>query len=200
MATPTRACAYYRFSDDRQENSISRQRSQVEPYAAKNGYIIVKTYSDEGIPGDEEKRRKGFMQMMADAQQGRFAVILCDDRDRLGRWDSITSGYYVYQLRSAGVRLETVAQGRIKWDDFASRIVDAVLAESKKLESQATSRRVITQMLQMARRPHPLRPARGEGSRLRQAAGGRGPRQGAGRAPHLPPLCREGIQPRHGSQ
>jgi DNA invertase Pin-like site-specific DNA recombinase len=151
MTVPTRACAYYRFSDDRQENSIARQRSQVEPYAAKNGYVIVKEYEDLGIPGDEEKRRKGFNQMMADAQRGQFAVILCDDRDRWMRADSITSGHYVYLLRSAGVRLETVAQGRIDWNSFASRIIDSVLAEAKKLESQATSRRVISRMLLMAK-------------------------------------------------
>jgi DNA invertase Pin-like site-specific DNA recombinase len=151
MTSPARAAAYYRFSDDRQENSIARQRSQVEPYAAKNGYQIVKEYSDEGIPGDEEKKRKGFMAMIADAQLGHFQVILCDDKDRYARFDSLTSGYYAKILRDAGVRLETVAQGRILWDSFAARVIDAVLAEAKKLESQATSRRVITRMLQMAR-------------------------------------------------
>jgi DNA invertase Pin-like site-specific DNA recombinase len=151
MTQPQRAACYYRMSDDKQENSIARQRAQVEPYAARQVYIIVKEYEDLGIAGDEEKKRKGFMQMMADAQRGQFAVILCDDRDRWMRADSITSGHYVYQLRNAGVRLETVAQGRIKWDDFASRIIDSVLAESKKLESQANSRRVISRMLLMAR-------------------------------------------------
>jgi site-specific DNA recombinase len=152
MTTPQRAAAYYRYSDDRQENSIARQRSQVEPYAAKNGYQIVKVYSDEGIPGDEEKKRKAFMQMLADAQQRQFQVILCDDKDRFARLDSINYGYYVKPLRDLGIKLVTVAQGDIKWDSFSARITDAVLQEAKKLESQATSRRVISQILAMARR------------------------------------------------
>jgi DNA invertase Pin-like site-specific DNA recombinase len=139
------------MSDEKQENSIARQRAQVEPYAAKNGYQIVKEYVDEGIPGDEERKRKAFMQMLAEAQQRQFQVILCDDKDRFARLDSINYGYYVKPLRDLGIKLVTVAQGVIKWDSFSARITDAVLQEAKKLESQATSRRVISRMLMMAR-------------------------------------------------
>jgi site-specific DNA recombinase len=139
------------MSDDKQENSIDRQRSQVEPLAARGGYEIVTVYTDEGIAGDEEEKRKGFTRMIQDAAAGRFSVILCDDKDRLGRFDSITQGYYVHQLRRAGVRVVTVAQGALDWDSFAGRITDAVLQEAKKLESLATSRRVATRMLMMAK-------------------------------------------------
>ena len=64
-----RAVAYYRMSDDKQENSIERQKSQVIPYSVRHGYEIVREYVDEGIAGDEEKKRKAFMRMLADAQQ-----------------------------------------------------------------------------------------------------------------------------------
>jgi DNA invertase Pin-like site-specific DNA recombinase len=149
---PTRAVAYYRMSDDKQENSIDRQKSQVIPYATRKDYEIVRDYIDEGIAGDEEAKRKAFMRMLADAQQLQdFEVILCDDKDRFGRFDSITQGFYVKPLRDARVRLETVAQGRIDWSSFAGRITDAVLQEARKLESQANSRRVLTRMLTMAR-------------------------------------------------
>jgi site-specific DNA recombinase len=146
------AAAYYRYSDDRQEDSIERQRSQVEPYALKHGYKIVKEYTDEGISGDREQKRKAFMQMIADAPRGDFTVILCDDQDRFGRFDSITQGYYAKILRDARVRLETVAQGKIDWNSFAGRITGAVTQEAKAMEAKATSRRVIGWMLQMARR------------------------------------------------
>jgi len=36
-AKPAKAVAYYRMSTDKQEDSIERQRSQVVPYAARNG-------------------------------------------------------------------------------------------------------------------------------------------------------------------
>jgi site-specific DNA recombinase len=91
------------------------------------------------------------MRMLKDAQRGEFKVILCDDKDRFARFDSITQGYYVKRLRDAGVRLETVAQGVVDWGSFAGRITAAILDEAKKIESQANSRRVITRMLLMAR-------------------------------------------------
>jgi DNA invertase Pin-like site-specific DNA recombinase len=139
------------MSTDRQEDSIERQRSQVEPYAARNGLVIVREYIDEGIAGDEERRRKAFQDMLRDAGRGDFRAILCDDKDRFGRFDSITYGYYVKPLRDAGICLETVAQGRIDWSSFSGRITDAILQEAKKVESQATSRRVMTRMLMMAK-------------------------------------------------
>jgi hypothetical protein len=52
---PEPIVAYYRMSDDKQENSIERQRSQVEPYATRHGYVIVRKYVDEGeLPAPEE--------------------------------------------------------------------------------------------------------------------------------------------------
>jgi DNA invertase Pin-like site-specific DNA recombinase len=151
MAKLIDVAAYYRMSDDKQENSIERQRSQVEPYAARSGYRIVAEYIDEGIPGDEVDRREDFKRLLADAQCKRFSVILCDDKDRFGRFDSIDYGYYVKPLRDAKVRLETVAQGRIDWNSFAGRITDAVTQEAKKQEVQALSRRVLTEMLRLAK-------------------------------------------------
>src|SRR5262245_42651552 len=100
MSTPIRAAAYYRMSTDKQEDSIERQRSQVEPSAARNGYRIVRDYVDEGIAGDEEEKRKAFMQMPKDAQRAQSDRILGDDKDRFGRFASITLGYYVKPLRT----------------------------------------------------------------------------------------------------
>jgi DNA invertase Pin-like site-specific DNA recombinase len=147
MPQPVRAAAYYRMSDDRQENSINRQRSQVIPYAKKHGYEITQEYTDEGIPGDQIARRREFQRMLRDAQAGRFEAILCDDKDRFGRFDAIDLGEVVAPLRRKGVWLETVAQGRIDWNTFAGRITDAILQEAKNLESDALSRRVLSSQL-----------------------------------------------------
>jgi DNA invertase Pin-like site-specific DNA recombinase len=147
MTEPTRAGAYYRMSDDRQENSIERQHSQVEPYARAKGYVIVREYIDLGITGSEVAKRKEFQRMLRDAQAGAFEVILCDDKDRFGRFDSIDSGEIVAPLRRKGVRLDTVAQGLVDWESFSGRITDAVLQEAKRLEQEAISRRTLTDQL-----------------------------------------------------
>jgi DNA invertase Pin-like site-specific DNA recombinase len=139
--------AYYRMSDDRQENSIERQRFQVEAYARMHGFRIVREYIDLGISGDEITKRKEFQRMLRDAQAGLFQAILCDDKDRFGRYDSIDSGEIIAPLRRKGIFLETVAQGRIDWETFSGRITEAVLQEAKRMEQQAISRRVLSSQL-----------------------------------------------------
>jgi site-specific DNA recombinase len=139
------------MSDDRQENSIERQKSQVEPYALRQGYDLVRTYEDLGIAGDEVARRKDFARMLKDAAAGQFDVILCDDKDRFGRFDSIDYGEVVAPLRRAGVRLETVAQGAVDWNTLAGRMMDQMVQEFKAAESKTNSRRVMTRMLLLAK-------------------------------------------------
>jgi DNA invertase Pin-like site-specific DNA recombinase len=148
---PIDAAAYYRMSDDRQENSIARQQSQVVPYAAAHNYRIVCTYTDLGISGSEITKRKDFQRMLRDAQTGAFQAILCDDKDRFGRFDSIDLGEVVAPLRRKGVWVDTVANGKVDWESFSGRITDAVLQEAKNLEQDAISRRVLTDALPLAR-------------------------------------------------
>jgi DNA invertase Pin-like site-specific DNA recombinase len=42
----TRPVAYYRMSNDKQEDSISKQQAQVRAHAAKHNYQIVREYAD----------------------------------------------------------------------------------------------------------------------------------------------------------
>jgi DNA invertase Pin-like site-specific DNA recombinase len=126
------AVAYYRMSTDRQETSIPAQREAVKAYAKRHGYRIVREYKDEGISGDDTDKRLQFQRMRSDAgERGDFRVVLCWDQDRFGRFDTLDAGYWIKPFRDAGVRLETIAQGRIDWDDFAGRIVYAVQQEGK---------------------------------------------------------------------
>jgi hypothetical protein len=74
---PVPAVAYYPMSDGKQENSIERQRSQVEAHAARQGYVILREYVDEGLAGDEEEKRKGFMRPIRDAATLRDFQVIC---------------------------------------------------------------------------------------------------------------------------
>lgn len=126
-----RVATYVRMSTNRQEQSPAQQRTAIEAHAAKHGYQIVKEYSDLGVSGTSVDKRRGFKQMHADALAGKFDRILCFDRSRFGRLDSIESGRWIAPLREAGVELETIAEGVSNWNDFGGRVIDAVLSESK---------------------------------------------------------------------
>src|SRR4051794_16227815 len=146
------AVAYYRMSTDRQEASIPTQREAVEKLARQRGYVVVREYLDEGISGDDTERRLAFRRMIDDAGRlADFDAVLCWDQDRFGRFDPLEAGYWIKPLRDAGVWLETVAQGRIDWENFAGRIVYAVQQEGKHAFLRDLSRVVTRSMLRAAR-------------------------------------------------
>jgi DNA invertase Pin-like site-specific DNA recombinase len=157
MSAPEPAATYYRMSTDKQEDSIERQRSQVEPYAQKNGFRLVAEYADPGIAGDEFDSRPGFQRLLKDAKAGKFRVILADELSRISRQeviDFVTK--VVYPLREAGVRLVTADLGPVAWDTVVDLILLTVRQGQSAEEPIKTSRRIITQMLQKARAGHYL--------------------------------------------
>ncbi len=137
------AVTYVRMSDGKQEASPGQQRAELAKLAERCGFKILREYFDEGISGDATSKRKAFLQMHRDACNGRdFDAILAWDQDRFGRFDSIEAGYWIKPLRDAGVRLVTVAQGPIDWNDFTGRIIYSIQQEGKNAYLRDLSRNV----------------------------------------------------------
>lgn len=126
------AVAYLRRSTSRQEKSLDDQRTEIVRYAALHGYRILRWYQDDGISGDATECRDGFLALHQAACNGRdFDVVLVWDQDRFGRFDSMEAGYWIHPLRKAGVRLESVTEGPINWDDFTGRVMYSLKQEGK---------------------------------------------------------------------
>jgi hypothetical protein len=87
------------MSSNRQEKSIPAQRVEVQAYAVKNGYAIIREYRDEGISGDATERRLEFQRKLHECVQLRdVKAVLRWDQDRFGRFDQIEGGNW---MRSA---------------------------------------------------------------------------------------------------
>jgi DNA invertase Pin-like site-specific DNA recombinase len=125
------AVMYLRMSKLAQDKSISEQREELLKLAERKGYHVLREYVDPGISGDETERRVQFLQMREDVSTGEFSIVLCWDQDRFGRFDLLEAGYWITPFRNAGVRLETVAQGEIDWNDFAGRMIYGIQQEAK---------------------------------------------------------------------
>jgi len=126
------AAGYLRRSTSKQEKSLAEQKAEILTYAAEHGYQIVSWYIDDGISGDATEKRLDFQRMIADASGRRdFEAILCWDQDRFGRFDSMEAGYWIHPLRKAGVKLVTVADGPVDWEDFSGRMVYSIKQEGK---------------------------------------------------------------------
>jgi DNA invertase Pin-like site-specific DNA recombinase len=145
-----RVATYIRMSTGRQEHSPARQREAIAAHAAKHGYAIVREYADLAVSGDKAERRPQFLEMIADATSGEFDRILCFDRARFGRFDSLELGKWCCPLRDAGVALETVADGLVDWNSFGGRIVDAVQQEGKHTQLVDLARNTVTGLTRKA--------------------------------------------------
>ena len=83
-----KVCLYVRVSTQTQttENQIQALREVAE----RSGHDIVKIYSDDGISGSKGREdRPALDQMMKDAVNRQFEIVMCWSIDRLGR--SITN-------------------------------------------------------------------------------------------------------------
>jgi DNA invertase Pin-like site-specific DNA recombinase len=103
---------------------VADQIKHVTPYAEAHGYNILRWYADDGISGDDTKNRAAFKRMVADAQsRGDFVAIVCWNQKRFGRFDPTEAGYWVFQLREAGVYLVTTDKGRVDWDTLHGQLI-----------------------------------------------------------------------------
>ena len=79
-----RACIYAGVSTTSQ--SVERQVRELEDVAAKNDWVIVDTYIDNGISGSKGRdKRPELDRMMKDAIKRKFDVVMISSIDRLGR-------------------------------------------------------------------------------------------------------------------
>lgn len=141
------AVSYIRMSTDDQVGSPDQQRDAVAKLADRHGYRIVDEYFDPGISGDEIEKRPAFQKMIKDAQKDRFQAILCWDQDRFGRFNIFRAGTVITPLMDAGVRLLTVAQGPIDWEDAAGQLVYMVNQQQKHTFLRDLGRNVLRGML-----------------------------------------------------
>jgi site-specific DNA recombinase len=126
------AVGYVRMSSKQQDASPEQQRAEITKLAERLGYNLIRWYFDPGITGDDTRKRKQFLRMMHDAENKRdFAVIVCWDQDRFGRFDSVEAGRWIFPLREAGIWLATVAQGVVDWNTFQGRLIYSVQQEGK---------------------------------------------------------------------
>jgi site-specific DNA recombinase len=142
---------YFRMSRDTQDKSIPRQRSEVLPHCQRQGYRVVAEHQDEGISGSEVERRPGLQKLLALAKARQIDGVVVDDLDRLARLDLLELGVLLSPLRKAGVWVESVAQGRMNYNDMAGRLMLGISGEAKRTEQLATARRVLTAHVERAR-------------------------------------------------
>ena len=107
------AAQYVRMSTDHQRYSTENQAEIIAAYAARRGFVIVRTYADEGRSGLSIAGRDSLKQLITDVQEGRadFEAILVYDISRWGRFqDADESAYYEFICRERGINIHYCAE------------------------------------------------------------------------------------------
>ena len=102
-----RVVAYCRVSTDStdQANSLENQKGYFERNINSNDdWNLIKIYADEGITGTSTKKRKQFNQMIKDAENGKFDIILTKEVSRFAR-NTVDALNYTRKLKSMGIEV-----------------------------------------------------------------------------------------------
>lgn len=97
---------YLRMSTERQEYSLLHQSEAIDRYAARNGFLVVKSYTDEARTGVTFQNRKGLQDLIQDVVQGlaTYKAVLVYDVSRWGRFqDTDEAAHYEFLCKSAGI-------------------------------------------------------------------------------------------------
>ncbi len=109
---PSRVALYARYSSDLQRDaSIEDQLRLCREHAAKQGWEVADSYTDRAMSG-ASMLRPGLQELLADAGNRRFDLILTEGLDRLSRDQEDTARIFK-QLNFAGVKLWTIAEGEV---------------------------------------------------------------------------------------
>jgi hypothetical protein len=107
-----RAVIYHRVASAQSAGaSFERQRQSSEEYLRKCGYRLVETYADVGKSG-LTAARVGYQQMIRDAEQGLFDVVVADGIQRYARSHSLLFQLH-RNLNELGVQLHSADRGLI---------------------------------------------------------------------------------------
>ncbi|WP_369016104.1 recombinase family protein [Armatimonas sp.] len=106
-----KAAIYLRCSSDDQRegdfSTIDVQRELNLAHLADKSWSLAGAYSDEGRTGTNLKRA-GWKQLLADAQEKKFEVVVITYMSRLGRGDSFVIAQW--ELQKYGVKVEMVKE------------------------------------------------------------------------------------------
>lgn len=104
-----KAAIYARFSSDRQnESSIEQQVRAVLDYAKRNGFAVVKTYSDSAISGGTYER-EGLQELIFDSRKLGFDAVIVWNFDRLARSRKIAMQIRE-SMKENGIELISITQ------------------------------------------------------------------------------------------
>lgn len=140
----TKCAGYVRVSTIEQIDGLSlqAQRDLITRYAKEHGMELVGIYADEGVSAAKSlEKRTGILNLVADAERGKFGVILFKD---VTRWSRNAAQYYRVQERldKAGVGWIAIEQPYLETVTPTGRFQVSIMLGTSQLEAEQTGQRI----------------------------------------------------------
>lgn len=151
-----RVVCLYRVSTKMQvdaDGDISLQRKACLEYINKQpGWVLINEYYERGVSGfrTKFKERDILEQILEDAANKKFDVLLVFKIDRLGRQD-LELMVYVEELLKKGIEVHTTVEGKVDTNDHTQKLINFLRFWLAEGESRSTSVRVKEKHKQMVR-------------------------------------------------
>ena len=140
MARTKRVALYARVSTLHGQD-VGLQLDELRQVAGQRGWDLVEEYVDEGVSGAKASR-PGLDRLLADAQRGRFDVVLVWKLDRLGRSLQHLLGV-LDDLAGWGVGFASVRDAGIDTTTPAGRLMLQILGAFAEFEREMIRERVV---------------------------------------------------------
>ena len=138
-----RVAIYARVSTEH-EAQLSALENQLDWYkpilAMRPEWTLIAQYIDEGVTGTSAEKRKRFMEMIRDAKQNKFDLIITREVSRFAR-NTVDTLQYTRELKKYGVEVFFI-NDNIKTFDGDGELRLTIMATLAQDESRKTSVRV----------------------------------------------------------
>ena len=140
----TKCAGYVRVSTIEQIDGLSlqAQRDLITRYAKERGMELVGIYADEGVSAAKSlEKRTGILNLVADAERGKFGVILFKD---VTRWSRNAAQYYRVQERLDKCQVGWIAieQPYLETVTPTGRFQVSIMLGTSQLEAEQTGQRI----------------------------------------------------------
>lgn len=140
-----RKVAIYARVSSEHEAQLSALDNQVQYYdniiAMHPDWILYKRYIDEGITGTSTKKRKNFLKMIEDAENGCFDLIVTREVSRFAR-NTVDTLQETRKLKKIGVEVYFTEDNIWTFKDDDGELKLTIMATLAQNESKKTSQRV----------------------------------------------------------
>ena len=134
------------------DNDIPIQRAEAEHYiSGRSDWVFDKEYIEKAVSAykNSVKDREVLMEILEDAKERQFDILLTYMSDRIGRQEEYS--FYVAALNRLGIEVWTIKDGQLKTEEHTDKLLNYIRFWQNEGESKKTGMRVRDNQIELVK-------------------------------------------------